>query len=60
MARREYRIVVVDQWSGSHPMPSARKMVAAGLPPSVAARWVQVRREMSPARLKRKAQECRN
>lgn len=59
MPRIEYRVVVVDRWSATHPL-SVRKMVESGLPPKVVARWQEVRRQMSPAGLKRKAKECRN
>lgn len=59
MARIEYRVVVVDRWS-ARGLPSARKMVESGLPVKVAARWEKIRREMSPAGLKRKAREQRN
>jgi hypothetical protein len=59
MPRIEYRITVVDRWS-SRTFPSARTMIEAGLPVSVAARWVTVRREMSPAGLKRKLKDRAN
>lgn len=58
MPSAKYEIVVVD--SNPIPFPSTRKMVDAGVPVSVAARWQRVRREMSPAGLKRKMQEARN
>ncbi len=38
----------------------ARGLVRAGVPPTVAARWVRVRREMSRGGLKRKLKEQRN
>jgi hypothetical protein len=58
MGRIEYHIVVVDRWPRWQ--SATRKMIEAGLPPSVAVRWQKVRREMSPAGLKRKLREVRN
>lgn len=58
MDRIEYHIVVVDRWPRWR--SATRKMIEAGVPPGVAVRWQKVRREMSPAGLKRKAKECRN
>ena len=60
MARIEYHITVVDRW-GTWRKKNLISMVRdAGVPIAVAARWEKVRREMSPAGLKRKLTAQRN
>lgn len=47
----EWQIVVVDRIP--KPFPPVRQLVEIGVPVSVATRYEKVRREMSPAGLKR-------
>lgn len=54
MARIEYQITVVDTIGKWHKAPAADLVRRAGLSPALAARWAKVRREMSPAGLRRK------
>lgn len=58
MTRIEYHIVVVDRWP--KPFPGAKALTKAGVPVGVAVQWAKVRRQMSPAGLKRKLKDCRN
>lgn len=53
MAGIEYEITVVDTINRWHKAPAADLVRRAGVPLSVANRWAKVRREMSPAGLKR-------
>lgn len=56
----EYEITVVDGrgcWKKATAPALVREL---GVPLRVAARWAKVRREMSPAGLKRKMREARN
>lgn len=50
----EYQITVVDTIGKWHKATALALVRDAGVPPTVAARWAKVRREMSPAGLKRK------
>lgn len=54
-----YLIVVVDQL-GKWRMATAADLVGIGVPVRVAEKWRKVRREMSPAGLKRKAEATKN
>ncbi len=54
MPRVEYQITVVDTIGKWHKAPAADLVRRAGVPLNVATRWARVRREMSPAGLKRK------
>lgn len=54
MSRVEYQITVVDTVGKWHKAPAADLVRRAGVPLSVAQKWAKVRREMSPAGLKRK------
>jgi hypothetical protein len=56
----DYLIVVVDTIGKWHKAPAADLVRRAGVPLTVAARWQKVRRQMSPAGLKKKAREQRN
>lgn len=60
MARVDYEITVVDTIGKWHKATAASLVRRAGVPPSVAARWAKVRREMSPAGLKRKLLAWKN
>lgn len=55
---KDYEIVVVD--TVTRPFPPAKRLVQAGVPVSVAARWAQVRRELSPTGLKRQLKDRQN
>jgi uncharacterized protein (DUF2384 family) len=57
MARIDYQITVVDTIGKWHKAPAADLVRRAGVPLRVAERWAKVRREMSPAGLKRKLRE---
>ncbi len=60
MARVDYQITVVDtigKWQNAMAPSLVRD---AGVPMSVAIRWAKVRREMSPAGLKRKLKGLAN
>lgn len=54
MSRVDYQITVVDTIGKWHKAPAADLVRRAGVPLRVAERWAKVRREMSPAGLKRK------
>lgn len=54
MSRVDYQITVVDTIGKWHKAPAADLVRRAGVPLRVAERWARVRREMSPAGLKRK------
>lgn len=54
MSRIDYQITVVDTIGKWHKAPAADLVRRAGVPLSVAERWAKVRREMSPAGLRRK------
>ena len=55
----EWLIVVVD--TIKKPWPSAARLVSeVGTPPSIAAKYAVVRRELSPAGLKRKLKVLKN
>ena len=56
----DYQITVVDYRDVWRKATAPALVRDAGVPPSVAARWSKVRRGMSPAGLKRKANEARN
>ena len=60
MARIEYQITVVDTIGKWHKATAAALLRDAGVPPGIAARWAKVRREMSPAGLRRKLAATRN
>lgn len=53
-----WTIVIVD-FVGK-PWPPARALVQVGVPLAIAARYETVRREMSPAGLRRKLRDMRN
>jgi len=56
-----YWIDVVNRNERDWKRPDGAKgLVRAGVPPTVAARWVRVRREMTPAGLRRKLKAQRN
>lgn len=55
MAKKDYLITVVDTIGKWHNAPAADLVRVCGVPLVIAARWEKVRREMSPAGLKRKA-----
>lgn len=57
---RDYVIVTVDRSTSWRKATAAALVRDAGVPPSVAAKWQQVRREMSPAGLKRKLKDRAN
>lgn len=57
MARREYIIVVVDTIGKWHNAPAPDLVRRAGVSLAVAAKWAQIRRQMSPAGLKRKLRD---
>jgi hypothetical protein len=57
---RDYQIVVVDENMNWKKATAPALVRDAGVPPRIAARWAKVRREMSPAGLKRKAKEWQN
>jgi hypothetical protein len=54
MMPREYQIVVVDGNMNWRKATAPALVRDVGVPPKVAARWAKVRREMSPAGLRRK------
>lgn len=54
MSGRDYQITVVDTIGKWHRATEKALVRDAGVPPSVAARWAKVRREMSPSGLKKK------
>lgn len=56
----EYQITVADCYGRWRKATAPALVRDAGIPPSVAARWAKVRREMSPAGLKRKLRDLRN
>jgi hypothetical protein len=60
MAQRDYEITVVDTIGRWHKATAPALVRDAGVPPKVAAAWAKIRRQMSPAGLKRKAYETRN
>ncbi len=60
MARRPYEITVVDGYGRWRKATAPALVREAGVPPQIAARWARVRRQMSPAGLKRKLAETRN
>jgi uncharacterized protein (DUF2384 family) len=60
MADKGWIITVVDTIGKWQKAPAADLVRRAGISLEVAARWKRVRREMSPAGLKRKAKEYRN
>ena len=57
MARREYLIVVVDTIGKWHNAPAPDLVRLAGVPLAVAAKWAQIRREMSMAGLRKKLRD---
>lgn len=59
-ARADYQITVVDTIGKWHKAPAADLVRRAGVPLSVATRWAKVRREMSPAGLRKKLKAQRN
>ena len=60
VTERDYQIVVVDGNMNWRKATAPALVRDAGVPPRIAARWAQVRREMSPAGLKRKMKVLRN
>lgn len=51
---RDYQITVVDIFGRWRHATAPALVRDAGVPPRIAARWAKVRREMSPAGLKKK------
>ncbi len=58
MSSRTFTITVVD--SNPKPWPLSHELVAVGVPLKVAAEYDRIRREMSPAGLRRKIKLVRN